>query len=243
MKNKEFIEKKCPNCGAQLEFSLEDKEVTCKYCNSEFIIRDNNVRNMEFDLNKINLEAVKAFTKVHLIIFFVIFAIFSITFVCVGFGIFKGFKNTIFSDSNAVEKIKISADELDFDLKDNLISLSQNEFKKWNGNRRTEVSDNIKAEGFYYLKNNSSTKVICVVSCEYTVDGEVKTVYTPIRFNGYSDKVSEISRTPYISTNTLMINSYEWLYGYDSIKHLYDSEVKNNLSKYKVVSTDNLKTY
>lgn len=40
-----LVEKKCPNCGANLSFEKTDKEVTCKYCETSFEIE------REFDLN------------------------------------------------------------------------------------------------------------------------------------------------------------------------------------------------
>lgn len=39
-----LIEKKCPNCGAGLEFKEEDKSCKCSYCHRSFEIeRDNNL--------------------------------------------------------------------------------------------------------------------------------------------------------------------------------------------------------
>ena len=31
-----LVEKKCPNCGANIEFNAEHKTVTCNYCNTTF---------------------------------------------------------------------------------------------------------------------------------------------------------------------------------------------------------------
>ena len=33
-----LIQKKCPNCGADLEFDKSEKEVVCKYCNAKFSV-------------------------------------------------------------------------------------------------------------------------------------------------------------------------------------------------------------
>lgn len=33
-----LIEKKCPNCGAELKFGLDDKETKCEYCGKSFVI-------------------------------------------------------------------------------------------------------------------------------------------------------------------------------------------------------------
>ncbi len=31
-----LVEKKCPNCGANIEFNAENKTVTCNYCSTTF---------------------------------------------------------------------------------------------------------------------------------------------------------------------------------------------------------------
>ena len=45
----ELIEKKCPNCGASLEFGDNDKSCTCNYCHRSFMIEKNTTleKNME----------------------------------------------------------------------------------------------------------------------------------------------------------------------------------------------------
>lgn len=48
-----LIEKKCPNCGAELKFEKDETEVKCNYCNTSYIIqRDadlNSLTNNAFD--------------------------------------------------------------------------------------------------------------------------------------------------------------------------------------------------
>ena len=60
----ELIEKKCPNCGASLEFGDNDKSCTCNYCHRSFIIEKNTTLDVEnladqFDLKELekNMEA------------------------------------------------------------------------------------------------------------------------------------------------------------------------------------------
>ena len=43
-----FIEKKCPNCNAKLEFKSTDTEVTCEYCRSSFVIEKEGNINKDF---------------------------------------------------------------------------------------------------------------------------------------------------------------------------------------------------
>ncbi len=71
-----LIEKKCPNCGANLEFDENDKSCKCQYCKRSFEIeRDMN------DLEKFNLvfdkvqQPVKAFFFIPFIFAFVVIVI------------------------------------------------------------------------------------------------------------------------------------------------------------------------
>ena len=85
-----LIEKKCPNCGANLKFDKDDKEVSCKYCNASYEIqRDpdlNELINNVFNQNDFILhrKMVSNFGKVviilSIIIFIFIFVMFFITF-------------------------------------------------------------------------------------------------------------------------------------------------------------------
>ena len=65
-----LFEKKCPNCGAQMSFKKDDKEVTCEYCRKSFIIENNN-RDGELNADSFALinETFGVMTRVPLIIF------------------------------------------------------------------------------------------------------------------------------------------------------------------------------
>ena len=54
----ELIEKKCPNCGASLEFKDTDTSCSCQYCHRNFIIEKNKALDGEdfdrqFDLKEL----------------------------------------------------------------------------------------------------------------------------------------------------------------------------------------------
>lgn len=87
----ELVQKKCPNCGADLKFSPNDSEVKCNYCNTSFIIKKDNNKDIDsnsvvdpacFELDK---KAVKTIGTTILIVFLLIF-IFSI---CIFFLVFS----------------------------------------------------------------------------------------------------------------------------------------------------------
>ena len=67
-----LIEKKCPNCGADLEFKDNDKSCKCSHCASSFEIeRDESKTDFDdqFDLKPLD----KAFSALSFVIFLVIF--------------------------------------------------------------------------------------------------------------------------------------------------------------------------
>ena len=45
-----IIEKKCPNCGAALEFNETDKSCKCNYCKRSFEIERDSDAPMEFEI-------------------------------------------------------------------------------------------------------------------------------------------------------------------------------------------------
>jgi len=88
-----LIEKKCPNCGANLKFENNSKEVTCNYCNATFIIdRENSKMHDEFSSEFINLQRknVKRISNVVFIFSFVIFFIVILIFLIIFFKISRG---------------------------------------------------------------------------------------------------------------------------------------------------------
>lgn len=88
----ELVEKKCPNCGADLKFGPSDSEVKCNYCNTSFMIKKDNNTNIDnsgsvldpesFELQK---KAVKTIGTTILIVFLLIF----ISSICIFFFVFS----------------------------------------------------------------------------------------------------------------------------------------------------------
>lgn len=65
-----IIEKKCPNCGASLEFDDKAKSCRCEYCKRSFEIERENSVTGEYNYNLTQ----KKFGALFLIIFFIVFA-------------------------------------------------------------------------------------------------------------------------------------------------------------------------
>ena len=129
-----LIEKKCPNCGASLEFSDTDKSCKCQYCHRAFEIERDNSINVNDIAEQFNLSELKGtagtaakvlggvFVGQYIIAALVgIVAI--IIFVVVGINFYKSFSNSDSGDSDSdassiiknitKEKYFTSAEELD----------------------------------------------------------------------------------------------------------------------------------
>ncbi len=110
-----LVEKKCPNCGANLEFSDTDKSCKCTYCHRAFEIeRDqeetSNLNfNQQFTLNEIS----KSFTIIP-IVFVIIFILASSIIGFVIYSMYQSQKSTLDSfDSEFFEKSNEKEDEGD----------------------------------------------------------------------------------------------------------------------------------
>ena len=69
-----LIEKKCPNCGASLEFKDSDKNCKCSHCGSSFEIeRDKSVEDLvdQFDLKPLD----RSFSILAFVIYLFIFVV------------------------------------------------------------------------------------------------------------------------------------------------------------------------
>ena len=85
-----LIEKKCPNCGANLEFDKDDTEITCKYCDTSYEIqRDPDLNDLvknvfdanDFILHKKMINNVgRGIIYFSIFMFIVIFIIFLVMF-------------------------------------------------------------------------------------------------------------------------------------------------------------------
>ena len=98
-----LVEKKCPNCGANINFGINDKEVKCNYCHTSFTIEKDltNIdevmemgkENLDKVLNSasfsLNVKEVKKVSKAIMIISGIIFVIAICFFVFIFINIIK----------------------------------------------------------------------------------------------------------------------------------------------------------
>lgn len=86
-----LVEKKCPNCGANLKFDKDDMEVTCKYCDTSFEIEKemnfNELVEDVFDSEAFNLHK-KTFKHLSRFVFIFTLIVFILIFIAVIINIF-----------------------------------------------------------------------------------------------------------------------------------------------------------
>ena len=244
-----IIEKKCPNCGASLEFKIGDKETKCKYCNSNFIIEDNNKDDKDFDINNINLKFAKTAFIIHFIIAGIIILVVLLTIVFMIINMSKSFSDTkkgldfdIFEDTEEkkASEEKQSLDEITADLDEKLSKEALNNLGTWTGYLTTyKIQGDYEKVGYYYLKNSVSVKIVYVYKTTYSNGSESKEVYKAVSFVGLS--LDGLGQTAFVDTNKYNLNDNEYAYGYESIEDLYNKVIKSTKSfNFKVLATDGL---
>jgi hypothetical protein len=101
-----IIEKKCPNCGANLKFKPGDREAHCESCRREFIIeRENGVEDL--------IPAAKLFGKFFAVQSIIISVISIIIFGLVIFGIIYGIVNFNKMSNARHEEYESRVEEMD----------------------------------------------------------------------------------------------------------------------------------
>ena len=227
-----IIEKKCPNCGATLEFNVGDKETKCKYCGSEFIIEDNNESKKKFNVDNVTLKFVKTFTTVHFIMVGIISLIIIATFIFIFAHITRSFDNInspfdSFFTTKKEKKDTLKITDITDDMNDEYETAARREIGNWKGYLKT------------FEKASVSVKLVYVLKSTYKNNSEEKTVYTALSFVGMS--LDSISDTPFIDSKAYYLNDNEYVYGYESIEKLYKNQVKKQKKLgYKVVATKDL---
>ena len=102
-----IIEKKCPNCGAALEFNETDKSCKCNYCKRSFEIeRDSD------NLEKFNL-VYNQIQKPFKVIFLIPFVFALIIFIIIAVSAFTQIKHTKEEGSSIIEDIEEKVSEKD----------------------------------------------------------------------------------------------------------------------------------
>ncbi len=237
-----IIEKKCPNCGAQLSFDGEDTEAKCNYCGQEFIIekdiKDTTKKMSEellashIKLQKKMTKGVFAAQKVFFIFFFIIFvSIFVITF-----------KN-VYSQISGSPSVKI--EQIDEDTLNMIHSSTLDELKQWSGLPSSYTKSDFESIGFYLYKDTFYTKISDVYKITYTNKKTNKTtdVYTCVTYRDVKNKDGKVTMNydGSVTSNTMTLDDsmFDIVHGYRSVEELYTKEILSN-AKGKIYASEGM---
>lgn len=230
-----IIEKKCPNCGAGLNFDENDKSCKCEYCKKEFEIerdQQNNSNNLpdQFKLS----EAGKSFMKiagitmlVPSIFFIIIFLIIVTTLVIV---IPKSINQTI-KPKQIIENInKIDSENL-YTIKETANNIDYQTAKGQNDLKYSFIeSDSLKIEKMYFSYKNDSNYIIFIYKTKYHNywdQTNEQTVYIPVIFKNIKNNLSNIKNgknpAPEYYFNS---EKTTYIYAYASFEDAYNNVVK-----------------
>ena len=251
-----LIEKKCPNCGAGLEFSDTDKSCKCQYCHRAFEIeRDMNIDSSfedQFNLSELQ-KPFQIFTFVYIFIIIIVGLIimFSIAF---SFSSSKSKVKTNKTDivngeeSNTEDKEVLLEDisELsnkDFDSIDNKATIEINRTGEGvnDANQSYSVNGKIIREVLYIAYKEGSNYVIPIYKANYRDffhQNNQYTVYIPIVFENIEKDVLFSLGNARLSAPEFYFNADKssYTYGYASLDDAYNDLIKPLEVEYKISS-------
>ncbi len=245
-----LIEKKCPNCGANLEFDENAKSCNCTYCKRSFEIeRDLN------DVDKFNL----IYDKIHKpfqIAFFIPFIVAFVIILAVILTMIFGFRNNTSSfesgnefieditEEDEGEKLLENASEL---TNDNLESIGHRCISTLNqsvvGRSDTTYSyqktGDPRLEKIYVAYKEGSNRVISiyrVIYHNFFNQSDQHTVYVPVVFEDVEKSVSFSLANPKNPAPEYYLNSEQssYIYAYASFEDAYNNVVKPLEGEYTI---------
>lgn len=251
-----LIEKKCPNCGASLEFNDTDKSCKCEYCKRTFEIeRDlDKVESKDYTQQFILSEIPATLT---IIPFFLGIAIFIVAFLLIFTIIFLGFKtmhnnsesfnSNFFKDfDEEIEEqteIKYFKDisELNNDYYSKIDFAAKMKISR-TGNGVNDTNHSYKMDGdpkrikSYVLYKDESNYVIVVYQAIYydffNPDNRY-TVYVPLLYENATMNSYNVFQNPQIDTPEYYFNDEKtsYTYGYTNIDDIYNNVVKTHVDQ------------
>ena len=236
-----IIEKKCPNCGAGLEFDNNAKSCKCEYCKKSYAIEMESKDRDFYSPDNFNLMEKKSST-----IFLIVFAvIFTIVFA----GIFMIGSNMMHSNYNDDEWEDVFTKVSDFS-NSNLESFDTESYWIIYNNDKGLVDYHldmkIKREKMYvaYNKKKDSNIVVVVYKTKYAklLDKEnIYNLYVPIIFENLAMVDSPIElqlKNGYVKAPEYYFNleHSEYSYGYQDMETLEKEVIEPLKKEYKIDS-------
>lgn len=251
-----LFEKSCPNCGAELKFNLNDKEVTCNYCRKSYVIEKDNdapkeLSSEDFQFNEI-AGAVQTFSIAHFMIIFFAFVL------IIGGAIFmfntvdSQMRNTNNSSTNNIGDTKVNNNyvtkysDIDEETKNEFISSSKSALEDaisfYKDKFMYPIKTNWTYVGSYYLVSNTDVThsynyLYNVYKITYVINKENVDYYGAVRYNDIklsSDNKIVANMNGKVEAPMHNGNVGEYTFGYESNKDLYNKLIRNNIEDYTV---------
>lgn len=235
-----LIEKKCPNCGASLEFNDTDKSCKCSYCHRSFEIeRDNSNSNVDF-AQQFVLNEVKVGLQIIPIIALVTFIIIS----GVVFYSFKSMhdrnnsqKNDFFDNSIKDDKKQLftDANELengDFEDIDNdaIFKISSTAIGNSTDHSFSKDGKEVREKVYVAYKDNSNyiISVYKVIYRDFFHSENAHTIYVPIQYENIKKNAFDKFKNPQVKAPEYYFNEEKtnYTYGYGSMDEIYSDLIK-----------------
>ena len=251
-----LIEKKCPNCGANLEFGENDKSCKCDYCKRAFEIERENSKESSFSPENFNLnELTNPLKKIGVVLlsgyaftFVIAIIIFLVAF---GFIIFIGFN--IFNDINNNSSTINSVEKKDSLYKD-VSELTNKDFNDldnkayWNINAHDDGLNDyhldlkVFRKKTYVLYNENENKIIVVYKAKYSKpldDESIVYLYVPVVYENIVKNSQSLifqlgNATVYAPEYYFNLEHSEFSYGYKDIESFENDKIEPLKDKYTI---------
>jgi len=246
-----LIEKKCPNCGANLEFNENDKSCKCTYCKRSFEIeRDlNDVEKFNLIYDKIH-KPMKWFMFIPFIFVFIIIVIIIVTNIFS----FRNFHKDFDNDNNPIKDIMDVVDEknkLITDVSeltnDDLEDLDHKSFSVLNQDvvGRSDTTYNYQKTGdprlekIYVASKEDSNRVISIYKVIYHNffnQTDQQTVFVPVIFEDVKQDVLFSLANGKNPAPEYYFNSDQssYIYAYKSFEDAYNGIVQPLSEEYTI---------
>ena len=243
-----LIEKKCPNCGANLEFGDNDKSCKCQYCHRAFEIERDTSLNVADIAEQFNLSEFKetAGTAAKVIGGVVIgqyimagllalaaFTVFGI----IGYNVVKSINNesetSVSGKKGYIQDVK-DISNMEFSFLDTTASMEISTKSDNTGDFHNDLFP--QRQKVYLMAKTDANILIAIYKVKYTsLDGEKTfTVYTPIKYENIKNTSDFTNGTVLGEEVYFNEEKTQYAYGYMDLDTIYEKEVKQYEKDYKI---------
>ena len=240
-----LVEKKCPNCGANLEFGENDKSCKCEYCKRSFEVeRDENINNNNLSEQYSLNETGKTIAKVAGITMVAPFVIFLISFLTILTSIAFIVPTAIYKQDILPNKLLTTINNLDNNDLKAIEEISEDvAYQTAKGQHDLTYSydeaDSLKLEKLYFAYKEDSNYVIAIYKTMYHNfwnQTDQQTVYIPVVFKDVKNNITSSLINGKNPAPEYYFNPEKttYVYAYSSFEKTYNEIVKPLENEYKI---------